>query len=380
MIVWLASYPRSGNTFFRALLKQVYDLPTYDLHEPDPGPKLAYEHIFGSARLEVPISELHHDDRHHIVKTHDMAQEDHPAIYIVRDGRDVLVSYARLLLDPRDSENRDAYLSLLRHLIESSGSFGGWSGNVRAWMARRTPTVVVRFDDLITRPMDELRRAMTAVGFTPPETGASTPPAFDDLQKLSPHFFRKGRTGAWREDMPRELHLLFWRRHGETMRALGYRDDEPTPQEFADMPSGVHETLTFAVGGTGCAALGDGWGEPEGWGTWSVDRRASMLIAVGPKPLFPLEVDLSYRSFVDKGRTLEITCRAVGKQISSWICSPVEWRGVRRIGIPPEAVTTEGIVELDFEISAPKSPAELGLGPDTRRLGIGIESMRLRTV
>ena len=29
MIVWLASYPRSGNTFFRILLHHLYRLPTY---------------------------------------------------------------------------------------------------------------------------------------------------------------------------------------------------------------------------------------------------------------------------------------------------------------------------------------------------------------
>jgi hypothetical protein len=252
-------------------------------------------------------------------------------------------------------------------IVQAALRDGHWGG--RADVLRRVET---------PSGLDELRRAMTAIGFTPPETGASNPAAFDDMQKLSPHFFRKGRTGAWREDMPRELHLLFWRRHGETMRALGYRDDEPAPQEFAGTPLDVRETLTFAVDGTGCAALGDGWGEPEGWGTWSVDRRASLRIAVGRKRLFPLEVDLSYRSFVDGDRTLEIICRAAGKQISSWTCSPIGWRGVQRIAIPPEAVTTEGTVELDFEMSAPKSPAELGLSLDTRQLGIGIESMRLR--
>jgi hypothetical protein len=40
-------------------------------------------------------------------------------------------------------------------------------------------------------------------------------------------------------------------------------------------------------------------------------------------------------------------------------------------------VNAEGIVNLEFEMSEPKSPAELGLGQDTRELGIGIEFIRL---
>ncbi len=31
MIVWLASYPRSGNTLLRILLRQVFDIRTYSL-------------------------------------------------------------------------------------------------------------------------------------------------------------------------------------------------------------------------------------------------------------------------------------------------------------------------------------------------------------
>jgi hypothetical protein len=34
-------------------------------------------------------------------------------------------------------------------------------------------------------------------------------------------------------------------------------------------------------------------------------------------------------------------------------------------------------LDLEFLISDPRSPAELGLGSDTRQLGLGIESLRL---
>ena len=33
MIVWLASYPRSGNTFLRVVLHNVYGVSTYSVYE-----------------------------------------------------------------------------------------------------------------------------------------------------------------------------------------------------------------------------------------------------------------------------------------------------------------------------------------------------------
>jgi hypothetical protein len=376
MLLWLASYPRSGNTFVRVLLRQVYGISTYDLHEPD-ADRPEYESIIGNAKLDAPLPALDRDGRYHIVKTHDLPGEDYPAIYLVRDGRDALVSYARFVLPKEHADNRDEYLKLLRHLIETTGSYGGWSGNVQAWMARRAPTVVVRFDDLISRPLDELRRAMTTIGMRAQEQKVTDLPSFGDLQKLGPHFFRKGRTGAWREEMPEDLHRLFWQRHGETMRALGYRDDEPAAAELAGKPIGPGDTVPLGRDRRDAVALGPGWGEAEEWGTWSIGRRASLRIVVWRDGGLPVDIDLGYRSFVEGGRALIVTCRAAGQVISSWTCTTAEWRGTRRINVPPAAVTAEGLVNLEFEMSEPKSPAELGLGQDTRKLGIGIEFIRL---
>jgi Sulfotransferase domain len=377
MIVWLASYPRSGNTFCRVLLKQLYDVSTYDLHEPNPPPRPQYEHLIGNARLEVPISDLHRDERVHVVKTHETPRDDYPAIYLVRDGRDAVVSFARFAMAFGSSGTCHDYPGLLRHLLESPGSYGGWSRNVRTWTGRRAPTALVRFDDLIARPTTELRRAMAAIGLAMPDPKPSNPPTFGDLHELSPLFFRKGRTGAWREEMPYELHLLFWRRHGATMRALGYMEGEPTAEELAGRATEIGERLSFGIGGAGCDVLGEGWAEPEVWGTWSVERRASLHLSVGRHHAFPLEVLLSYRSFVERRRTLDITCHAGEHRVSSWTCSPENWRGLQRISLPAGIVSTAGTVNLDFEISEPQSPAELGLGSDMRELGLGIESMQL---
>ena len=375
MLAWLASYPRSGNTFFRVLLKRIYDISSYDLHEPHPE-RPEYEDIIGNAKLNTALSELHRDTRYHVVKTHEMPRDDYPAIYILRDGRDAVVSYARFALHSGHSGAERNYHALLRRLIESPDSYGGWSGHVRTWMSRQAPTVLVRFDDLIARPVEEVRRSLHALGFAPQETGNSIP-TFGDLQKLSPHFFPRGRTGGWRDDMTLELHRVFWQRHGDTMRDFGYRDGEPGPEELVGGPFEHDVAVNFGSGSRGRAMLGEGWGEPEEWGTWSIHKHASLHFAIGQRCAVPLQIELHYRSFIEGQRSIDVSCRARGKLISSWTCRVENWRGLQKLDLPPEAVAPSGIVTLEFDISEPRSPAELGLSPDTRQLGLGIESMTL---
>ena len=237
MIIWLASYPRSGNTFLRALLYQVYGVTTHEFYPLASEREVlvgaggraleaetAMKSIFGVAP-KLSTDEMRQAPETYLVKTHEMPAEDWPAIYLVRDGRDALVSHAHFVqhydLQLPHGEQRARYHDTLKMLIET-GSFGGWSGNVGAWTRRSTRTAVARFEDLIDAPIERLRRTVAAVGY--PLTEVMTPriPSFEELHRQLPHFFRKGRVGAWREEMSEDLQELFWQRHGDVMRAMGY--------------------------------------------------------------------------------------------------------------------------------------------------------------
>ena len=98
--IWLASYPRSGNTFLRLILNQVFGLRTASVYKAETrswevAPGLVeiighYEEVSPSQpRIEAP----------RIVKTHDGPSDEGPAIYIVRDGRSSIVSYFHYLRD-----------------------------------------------------------------------------------------------------------------------------------------------------------------------------------------------------------------------------------------------------------------------------------------
>jgi hypothetical protein len=108
-------------------------------------------------------------------------------------------------------------------LITSNRHFGGWSRNVLAWKQRTAPTVIVRYEDLVANPEAVLRDALSTVGhWHLPSDSGTTVPSFQDLHQAVPWFFRKGKVGAWRDEMPSNLHDLFWERHREAMVALDY--------------------------------------------------------------------------------------------------------------------------------------------------------------
>jgi Sulfotransferase domain len=382
VIIWLASYPRSGNTFFRALLKQVYDIAVYEPYPSDPALSAPFKEIIGDGQLPLSLAEMSRRDDRYIVKTHDMPPDDEPAIYLVRDGRDALLSHAQFMLDyDRASVNPDGYYGTLRQLIEAP-PFGGWSANVMAWTGRRASTVVVKFEKLIAAPLQELRRAMSAIDYELPEVRTTDPPSFDDLHRKIPQFFREGRVGVWQRELPRNLHALFWHRHGDAMHKMGYTDGGLSAFEICQAEESIAKpvhagtTLTFGTSGNGTSALVHGWGMPEEWGTWSVAKQASLKFAIGSAQDYPLKADLKYRSFIPHAaRTLRVACRTNGREIASWSCTPATWRGAQRLTIPSHSLGPDGAIRLDFMIPEPRSPAELGLSTDSRLLGIGIESL-----
>jgi sulfotransferase family protein len=230
MIIWLASFPRSGNTMLRIALHSVYGRSSYSLYEERPGEggRENIASVMGSAGQVRDLDELRRRPEPCFVKTHDLPRDDSPAVCLIRDGRDVLVSYAHFVrtYEPAMAEDR-SFDEVLRILIESRDHFGGWSGNVRAWYERPGVgrTVWLRYEDLVREPLGLLEAAARQVGVELRATG-SPPVGFADLHHRWPEFFRRGTVGAWREEMSEALQRLFWQHHHEPMHWFGYRDRE----------------------------------------------------------------------------------------------------------------------------------------------------------
>jgi Sulfotransferase domain len=229
VIVWLASYPRSGNTMLRMLLHRLYGQPSYSLYEENPGGAGRNDGIADVAGSAGHVSEPELDDLRQrgetaFVKTHGLAVDDSPALCLIRDGRDALVSYAHFVrsYEP-DMADRYSFDEVLRILIESRDHYGGWTGNVRSWHERKAKgrTVWLRYEDLVGDPLGRLEGAMRELDLDI-RPGRAALARFGELHDRWPDFFRTGRPGAWLREMNDELHELFWLHHHEPMHWFGY--------------------------------------------------------------------------------------------------------------------------------------------------------------
>ncbi len=244
MIIWLASYPRSGNTFSRTLLHTLYGQKTYaiynDIYENG---EIGAMRVTGQEVRPADVKELARHEQVYFVKTHAQPSDSSPAIYLLRDGRDSYVSLAHHLMSrtakPRFYEpsvlrlvGKTYFRELLQHLIRHSS----WSAHTLNWTRRTNgKTFVIRFEDLIREPERWIDEALRALG-VPLQRNAGQPISFDQLHKQWPNFFRRGQVGSWRDEMPADLHRLFWRRHGHAMRAFGYLDGAPAALESPKIP------------------------------------------------------------------------------------------------------------------------------------------------
>jgi hypothetical protein len=222
-MIWLAAYPRSGSTFFRIVLYEAYGIASSELYDRR-----------NQGRMDD-------DPAHSVVKTHLLphqivpADPAVPAVYLVRDGRDALVSMARYRSDLLSPGSSFAW-NLFTAVVARPGSyFGGWSRHVRLWTRRAG--VVVRFEDLVVDPIASIER-IRSIFPELPTPRAERVPDFAELRsrehgfgpgsevlrspEFRERFFRKGRVGGWADEMPRPLLWLFYLRHGKMLRRMGY--------------------------------------------------------------------------------------------------------------------------------------------------------------
>jgi hypothetical protein len=251
----LASFPRSGNTFLRNILLDVFDTYSWNnIVVYNKGLK-EYKRLSrmkkinsitapGKRKLEKLTKQLAFP----AIKTHELPKNILPLckpetkiIYLVRDGRDALVSMAhhrKDIIEPGTNFTDN----LKEALWAPVGSyFGGWGANVEEWT--RIADLVIYFEDLVNNPEEQIIRLQKALSL--PEPKMDKIPSFDSQRKGGSHFggkkrkrlsqeeqdefnqrfFRSGRSGGWKEDMPEEIQDKFWNKYGKVMQKLGYTMD-----------------------------------------------------------------------------------------------------------------------------------------------------------
>ncbi|WP_373499488.1 sulfotransferase domain-containing protein [Desulfococcus sp.] len=224
MIVWLASYPRSGNTLLRTVLRRCFGLCSHeDVPIDRPGefrdnPDMighvekqeAWEDFYGKALASPELS---------LVKTHLPPRDEQPFIYVVRDGRLSVTSYRKF---HRDYNGIDKSIA---SLIIGDDVCGDWTTHYRVWNDRSAPErLVLRFEELVNVSEEVLARIACFIRFTGEIAPWENP--IGRLREVEPDFFNRAETRfAADPEWGLAERFLFERFHGELMRGLGYEND-----------------------------------------------------------------------------------------------------------------------------------------------------------
>ena len=266
MIVWVASFPRSGNTITMRTLYEVYGIHRLCSYarkglfmQEYEGEKGRPEGLEGRNNDEL-IDQLRELDEAYFIKTHapKHAEDPAPALYVVRDGRDVHVSHAHWVkgrgIEPFSSLQ---FKPRLNRLVRR----GHWSRHVTSFLDRKGPTAILRFEELLADSAAAVKKGCDELGIELPKpVGQLT--EFDKLAARNPTNYRRGKAGSWQDEMPAHIERRFWLRHGEIMQALGY-----------ETPDGMK------VGGLGKRAEG----EPQAAGDEEATDAASEDLPARPK-------------------------------------------------------------------------------------------------
>lgn len=228
----LVSYPRSGSTWFSFMLAHL-------LLKADPSFDRAHRAVAELPDLKRALPLL--PNRGRMLRSHEQWRREYDrAVYLIRDPRDVLLSYFRYRQWLREFSGSldDFALLFARGAIDS---FGRWDDHVESWLrAPRERVLVLQFEKLVADPGSQLERA--AAFLEVPFSSDDIARAVDDnnLAKMrakeeratEDHFRRsdqgvgrfigRGQAGGWRDaDADRAVELVV-RTMRPTMTKMGY--------------------------------------------------------------------------------------------------------------------------------------------------------------
>lgn len=292
--IWLASYPKSGNTWFRMLVANlsatdapvdINDLPERggiaSAREPfdyftliDSGLLTHDEIDVLRPRVYEELASGAQDDEYdkaqdmpeiRFIKMHDaytMTPAGEPllagargaagAILIVRDPRDVapsLANHNRTSIDAAITFMNDDDSAFCCKLGQQHNQFRqqlpSWSGHLTSWLDQTDiPVHVLRYEDMQADTIGTFRQALAFAGRDASEDQIGRAVEFSRFHELQSQertkgfreaprpqtngsFFRRGKSGTWRDELTAEQVARIEAAHSLLMRRMGYELSEP---------------------------------------------------------------------------------------------------------------------------------------------------------
>jgi aryl sulfotransferase len=281
-IYWLASYPKSGNTWLRIVLANLLadgDTPV-SINALAAFPSAGARHLF-DAVADTPAAQLSEAEiacrRPRVYaqlataqpgalffKIHDaytLTPAGDPLIplpatagvvYVLRNPLDVAVSFAHhngcaldRMLEWMNDFDYAFRASPPGEVVQLPQRLLTWSAHVLSWtFAPRWPVLVVRYEDMMLAPLETFGAVAHFCGLPPDPVRLVRALGHSDFAELqrqevtqgfleksprAPAFFRKGRIGAWREELSPAQATRLIADHQRVMTQHGYLTAAGTP-------------------------------------------------------------------------------------------------------------------------------------------------------
>jgi len=280
-IIWLASYPKSGNTWFRAFISAL-------IEEKDEGisiNNMKTDGIFSSRSLLDAVTGIESSNltmeeidwlRPKVynylatisksplfIKVHDaytylesgtplLGTVNAKAIYIIRNPLDVAVSFSNHMSVDLDAairtlgENDFAFCQRITKLPEQfRQKLLSWSAHVESWAcATELPVHFLRYEDMKADPVwaftdavhfiglqctkEQIQKAINLSSFDKMKA-AEKREGFKERPVKTTSFFRAGMVGDWRNHLSEKQRDQVIANHKDTMIKYGYLDKNGVP-------------------------------------------------------------------------------------------------------------------------------------------------------
>jgi hypothetical protein len=281
-IIWLASYPKSGNTWFRAFLSNLLrdgDEPVH-INALNTGAiasaRQLFDDVVGIDAADLTPDEIdalrpavyrkwaeeHDDVGFHKIHDAYIRLDDHEplipadatrgALYFLRNPLDVAVSYAHHAHQDVDAviewmaDHRHCFAAGPKRLHQQlRQQMLTWSGHVTSWVDQAEfPVHVVRYEDMHQCPETTFGAGAAFAGLPTEAERVAKAIAFADFGELqrqeaadgfyekapmAESFFRRGEVGSWRGHLTDAQAGRLVGDHGAVMERFGYLDGSGRP-------------------------------------------------------------------------------------------------------------------------------------------------------
>jgi len=270
-IIWIASYPKSGNTWFRIFLARflygiqninAISIPIYSSKS------------FLEKEADIDVSELSDVDLHQLrldvyakyisnerdifpVKIHDCFQyqfdsmpflpfnQSKAVVYLVRNPFDLAVSFSRHLgvdidktIAIMNTENYTLSIPSKKYLSQMPQLLNTWSSHIRGWLHQKEiPLLLVKYEELIKQPQKEFARILDCLNISYSDMKLNDAIQFASFENLSSQekkygfqeksihsntFFHTGKSFYYKNYLNEKQIKTIFEQHCSIIKQLGY--------------------------------------------------------------------------------------------------------------------------------------------------------------